>query len=66
MASAEPYGPNSQPLTFLDPEDDFMGADTQGSQYDFCDFTLPTQSQKSEIDINATQSQVHSIVISYL
>lgn len=44
--SVDTYGPNSQALTFLDTEDhDLIGADTQGTDFDFRDFTLPSQSQ---------------------
>ncbi|PWA30830.1 hypothetical protein CCH79_00017371, partial [Gambusia affinis] len=51
--SVEAYGPSSQPLTFLDSEEsELLGADTQGSEYDFTDFTLPSQTQ--------TQGQSHS------
>ena len=50
-------GPNSQTLTFLDPEEtnELLGADTQGSEYDFHDFTLPSQSQASQLDTNLSQ-----------
>ncbi|WAR01019.1 RENT1-like protein [Mya arenaria] len=37
--SVDTYAPNSQTLTFLDTEEDLLGADTQGSEYDFTDFT---------------------------
>ncbi|XP_067642224.1 regulator of nonsense transcripts 1 homolog isoform X1 [Eurosta solidaginis] len=44
--SVDAYGPNSQTLTFLDTEEnDLIGADTQASEFDFRDFTLPSQSQ---------------------
>uniref|UniRef100_A0A673BRR1 ATP-dependent helicase RENT1 n=1 Tax=Sphaeramia orbicularis TaxID=375764 RepID=A0A673BRR1_9TELE len=44
--SVEAYGPSSQTLTFLDTEEaELLGADTQGSEYDFTDFTLPSQTQ---------------------
>lgn len=37
---------SSQTLTFLDTEEnDLIGADTQGTDYDFRDFTIPSQSQ---------------------
>lgn len=41
------YGPNSQSLTFLDEDNELLGADgTQGTvDYDFGDFTMPSQSQ---------------------
>lgn len=59
--SVDAYGPNSQTLTFLDPEPgDFIGADTQGDDYDFTDFTLPsqTQSQTQASQLDQGQSQV--------
>lgn len=61
--SVDAYGPSSQTLTFLETEEtDFLGADTQGSDYDFTDFTLPSQTQSqtqhSHLDNNASQSQV--------
>jgi hypothetical protein len=45
--SVDTYGPSSQSLTFLDTDEaaDLIGADTQGSDFDFKDFTLPSQSQ---------------------
>lgn len=45
--SADAYDPNSQTLTFLDTEEQELigGADTQGTEYDFRDFTIPSQSQ---------------------
>ena len=45
MTSDETYGPNSQSLTFLEPEEPDFGADTQGSEYEFTDFTVPSQTQ---------------------
>lgn len=62
--SVDAYGPNSQTLTFLDPEPgDFIGADTQGDDYDFTDFTLPsqTQSQTQASQVDQGQSQVRTI-----
>ena len=61
--SVDAYGPSSQSLTFLDTEEtDLMGADTQGSEFDFTDFTLPSQTQSqtqiSQIDTGQSQSQV--------
>ncbi|KAK7888691.1 hypothetical protein WMY93_024251 [Mugilogobius chulae] len=53
--SVEAYGPSSQTLTFLDTEEaELLGADTQGSEYDFTDFTLPSQTQTQ----GHTQSQL--------
>ncbi|KAJ8984652.1 hypothetical protein NQ317_009880 [Molorchus minor] len=49
--SVDAYGPSSQTLTFLDTEDaDLIGADTQGSECDFTDFTIPSQTQASQHD----------------
>lgn len=60
--SVDAYGPNSQTLTFLDTEEDLLGADTQGSEFDFTDFTLPSQTQSqtqaSQIETGQSQSQV--------
>jgi len=56
--SVDAYGPSSQPLTFLDT--DLLGADTQGTDYDYTSFTLPSQqTQFSQLDgVGASQSQV--------
>lgn len=59
--SVDTYGPSSQTLTFLDTEEhDLIGADTQGTDFEFRDFTLPSQSQTqaSQLDHLATSSQV--------
>ncbi|XP_048583576.1 regulator of nonsense transcripts 1 [Nematostella vectensis] len=45
MSTVESYGPASQTLTFLDTEEADFGADTQGSEYEFHDFTVPSQTQ---------------------
>lgn len=61
--SVEAYGPSSQTLTFLDTEEtEFLGADTQGSEYDFTDFTLPSQTQTQ----GHTQSQLDNQVRYFL
>lgn len=53
--SVEAYGPSSQTLTFLDTEEaELLGADTQGSEFEFTDFTLPSQTQTQ----GQTQSQL--------
>lgn len=58
--SVEAYGPSSQTLTFLDTEEaELLGADTQGSEYEFTDFTLPSQTQTQ----GQTQSQLDNQVI---
>lgn len=57
--SVEAYGPSSQTLTFLDTEEtELLGADTQGSEYEFTDFTLPSQTQTQ----GQTQSQLDNQV----
>lgn len=61
--SVDAYGVSSQALTFLDTEEtDLLGADTQGSEFDFTDFTLPSQTQSqtqaSQLDTGQSQSQV--------
>ncbi|KOX79069.1 Regulator of nonsense transcripts 1 like protein [Melipona quadrifasciata] len=56
--SVDAYGPSSQTLTFLDTEEaDLIGADTQGSEFDFTDFTLPSPSQTQASQHDAVQSQ---------
>ena len=56
--SVDAYGPSSQTLTFLDTEEgELLGADTQGSEFDFNDFTIPSQSQTQASQIDAAQSQ---------
>ncbi|XP_033232122.1 regulator of nonsense transcripts 1 [Belonocnema kinseyi] len=55
--SVDAYGPSSQTLTFLDTEEaDLIGADTQGSEFDFTDFTLPSQTSQTQ-DAQSQQSQ---------
>ena len=58
--SVDAYGPSSQALTFLETDEtDLLGADTQGSEFDFTDFTLPSQTQsQSQLDIGIIKSQV--------
>ena len=68
--SIDAYGPNSQTLTFLDTEEtDLLGADTQGSEFEFTDFTLPSQTQSqtqaSQLDAGASQSQVHTFMANF-
>ncbi|CAG0894471.1 unnamed protein product [Darwinula stevensoni] len=45
-------------LTFLDTDDgDLIGADTQGSEFDFTDFSIPSQSQTQASQLDPQQSQ---------
>ena len=56
--SVDPYGPASQTLTFLDTDEADFGADTQGSAYEFTDFTAPSQTQtQSQASQPAAESQ---------
>lgn len=56
--SVDAYGSSSQTLTFLDTEEHELigGADTQGTDFDFRDFTIPSQSQTqaSQLDHHLT------------
>ncbi|KAF6768494.1 hypothetical protein AHF37_08761 [Paragonimus kellicotti] len=53
MEFFDAYGPNSQALTFFDPEEsDLIGGDTQGPDFDCADFTLPSQTQASQIELD--------------
>ncbi|XP_050403734.1 regulator of nonsense transcripts 1 [Patella vulgata] len=64
--SVDTYGPNSQTLTFLDTEEtELLGADTQGSDFDFTDFTLPSQtlSQSQQSQLDGGPSQVNGVDI---
>ena len=63
--SVDAYGPSSQTLTFLDTEDvaDILGADTQGSEFDFTDFTLPSQTQHTQPPIPEEPSVAASQVL---
>ena len=58
--SVDAYGPSSsQSLTFYDTEDgdaDLLGADTQGSQYEF-NLTLASQTQADEPQDNTQNNQ---------
>jgi len=57
--SVDTYGPSSQTLTFLDTEEaDLIGADTQGSEFDFTEFTLPSQSQTQASQAESTPGQI--------
>ncbi len=61
--SVEAYGPSSQTLTFLDTEEaELLGADTQGSEYDFTDFTLPSQTQTQGQTQSQLDNQVRAVV----
>lgn len=65
--SVDTYGPSSQTLTFLDTEEsDLIGADTQGSEFDFTEFTLPSQSQTQASQVESTPGQIHVSPVLYL
>lgn len=66
VMSVDAYGSSSQTLTFLDTEEHELigGADTQGTDFDFRDFTIPSQSQTqaSQLDhLTGGSSQVHGL-----
>lgn len=66
--SVDTYGPSSQTLTFLDTEEnDLIGADTQGTDFEFRDFTMPSQSQTQASQLDSLgggdSSQVWTLVI---
>lgn len=62
--SVETYGPSSQTLTFLDTEEvDLIGADTQGSQFDFTDFTMPSQSQTQASQLDGGVGHISGIQV---
>lgn len=44
MSSVEAFGPSSQTLTFNE-SDELIGGGTQATDYEFTDFTMPSQSQ---------------------
>ena len=65
--SVDTYGPSSQTLTFLDTEEaDLIGADTQGSEFDFTDFTLPSQSQTQASQLDVGPSQISQVQVSLI
>lgn len=56
--SVDAYDPSSQTLTFLDTEEaDLIGADSQGSEFDFTS-TSQSQTQASQLDVIQSQNQV--------
>lgn len=65
--SVDAYGPSSQTLTFLDTEEtDLIGADTQGSEFDFTEFTVPSQSQTQASQLDHGGPHVSGIQVKYL
>jgi len=64
--SVDTYGPSSQSLTFLDTDEgaELIGADTQGSEFDFKDFTLPSQSQTQASQLDIGHHQIAAGVVS--
>ena len=66
---SQSYGPASQTLTFLETEEADFGADTQGSEFEFNEFTLPsqtqTQSQASQLD-QASQPLINAVSYTHL
>lgn len=58
------YGPASQTLTFLDPDDavDLRPGATQDSEFDFGDFTVPSQTQ-SHVDVRSQSQVLHQLEV---
>lgn len=57
----ESYGPVTESLTFLDPDEGDFGADTQGTDYEFTDFTIPSQTQTQTLTQDATSALIDGI-----
>ncbi len=62
MSTVDSYGPASQTLTFLETEEVDFGADTQGSEFEFNDFTLPSQTQSQIEHANSQPPLVNGII----
>lgn len=54
-------GGTSSQLTFLDTDDLILGADTQATDFDFRDFTIPSQSQTQASQSDLTGSSQASV-----
>lgn len=64
--SVDAYGPSSQSLTFYDTEEaDLLGADTQGSEYEF-NLTLGSQTQTQGDPLDKTQPTQSQVCIAIL
>lgn len=68
--SVDAYDSSSQTLTFLDTEEQELigGADTQGTEFDFRDFTIPSQSQTqpSQLDhLAGASTQVDKFFVTH-
>lgn len=53
---------SSQPLTFLDTEDDPVCANTQDVEFGFSEFTLPSQTQNSQFDEHSVTQKTDSLL----
>ncbi len=62
MSTVDSYGPASQTLTFLETEEVDFGADTQGSEFEFNDFTLPSQTQSQIEHANSQPPLVNGVI----
>lgn len=61
--SVDAYGPSSQSLTFYDTEEtDLLGADTQGSEYEF-NLTLGSQTQTQADPLDKTQQSQSQVCV---
>lgn len=64
--SVDAYGPSSQSLTFYDTEEtDLLGADTQGSEYEF-NLTLGSQTQTQGDPLEKTQPSQSQVSIAFI
>lgn len=63
--SVDAYGTSSQTLTFLDTEEHELigGADTQGTDFDFRDFTIPSQSQTQASQLEHLNSGASQVIL---
>ena len=60
MSTVDSYGPASQTLTFLETEEADFGADTQGDEYEFQDFTVSSQTHTQS---QASQSETSQPIV---
>ena len=57
----ESYGPVTESLTFLDPDEGDFCADTQGTDYEFTDFTAPSQTQTQTLTQDISSALIDGI-----
>lgn len=66
--SSDIYEPSSQNFEFLETDEaDMIGADTQSKEFEFTDFTLPSQSQPmSQLESPSLTHKVWTIIIPFM